>query len=122
MFEPNRSRPRNSEQAPQLRVIPAQASAPSHWNGLVDAANEAAFCSAWLSMQCSRLSGVIAGLLMMPPPARGVTVDSTSWPERNPYLEELMRLAERASLEGRIVVSPGQSDSYSTSAATVGLF
>jgi multidrug resistance efflux pump len=44
---------------------------------------------------------------MMPPPAKGLTVAST-WPPRNPYIEDLLRLAERASLERRTVVSPGR--------------
>ena len=44
---------------------------------------------------------------MMPPPAKQQTVVSTSWPSKNPYLKELMRLAERASVERSIVVSPG---------------
>jgi hypothetical protein len=108
MFEPDRSPPRSSEQAPHLRAIPGRASAPSHWYGLVDAGDEAKFCSAWLSMQCTRISGVMAGLLMMPPPAKGLTVVSTTWPERHPYLDDLMRLAERASLERRTVVSQSQ--------------
>ena len=108
MFEPDRSRPRNSEQASHLRVIAAEPSVSPQRTGLADAGNEAVFCSAWLSSQCTRISGVIAGLLMMPPPAKGLSVASTSWPQRNPYLEDLLRLAERASLERRTVVSPGR--------------
>jgi len=111
MFEPDRSPSAISEQAPQLRVISGQSAARSHWTGLADAQNEAAFCSAWLSMQCTRVSGVIAGLLMMPPPAKGVSVVSTSWPQRNRYLDDLMRVAERASTERRTVVSSGRAHS-----------
>jgi hypothetical protein len=121
MFETDRNRPRSSEQAPQLRVVGAGPSEPSHWTGLADAGNEAVFCSAWLSSQCTRISGIIAGLLMMPPPARGLTVTSTSWPRRNPYVEDLLRLAERASSERRTVVSPGRMGS-DTSVQPVGLF
>ena len=103
----DRSRPRSSEQVPQLRVLAGERAPRSHWTGLADAGNEAAFCSAWLSSQCNRISGVTGGLLMMPPPAKGLSVASTSWPERNPYVEDLLQLAERASLERRTVVSPG---------------
>ena len=114
------ARQRSSEQAPQLRVV-AGKSGPPHWTGLADAGNEAVFCSAWLSSQCTRISGIVAGLLMMPPPAKGLTVASTSWPERNPYVEDLSRLAERASLERRTVVSPGRMGS-DTSVQPVGVF
>ena len=120
MFEADRSRPRSSEQAPQLRVVAGEPG-PPHWTGLADAGNEAIFCSAWLSSQCTRISGIIAGLLMMPPPARGLSVASTSWPQRNPYIEDLLRLAERASLERRAVVSPGRMGS-DASVQPVGLF
>jgi hypothetical protein len=58
---------------------------------------------------------------MMPPPAKGLSVASTSWPARNPYLEDLLRLAERASSERRTVVSPGRM-STDTSVQQVGLF
>src|SRR6266508_85041 len=121
MFEADRSRPRSSEQAPQLRVVAGDPSGPPHWTGLADAGNEAVFCSAWLSSQCTRISGIIAGLLMMPPPAKGLTVTSTSWPRRNPYVEDLLRLAERASSERRTVASPGRIGS-DTSVQPVGLF
>ena len=121
MFEADRSRPRSSEQAPQLRVVAGDPSGPPHWTGLADAGNEAVFCSAWLSSQCTRISGIIAGLLMMPPPAKGLTVTSTSWPRRNPYIEDLLRLAERASSERRTVASPGRIGS-DTSVQSVGLF
>jgi hypothetical protein len=108
MFESDKNRARSSEQAPQLRVV-ATESGPPHWTGLADAGNEAVFCSAWLSSQCTRISGIVAGLLMMPPPGKGRTVASTSWPRRNPYTEDLLRLAERASLERRTVISPGDA-------------
>jgi multidrug efflux pump subunit AcrA (membrane-fusion protein) len=107
MFEPDRSRVRSSEHVPPLRAV----ASVSHWDGLVDAGDEAKFCSAWLSSQCSRISGAIAGLLMMPPPARSARVTSTSWPQRNPHLQELMRIAERASFERQTVTLVGQNGS-----------
>jgi hypothetical protein len=58
---------------------------------------------------------------MMPPPAKGLSVASTSWPQRNPYIEDLLRLAERASLERRAIVSPGRMGS-DTSVQPVGRF
>src|SRR5712691_2901745 len=109
MLEAERSRPRTSEPTPQLRVVAGEPSGPPHWTGLADAGDEAVFCSAWLSSQCELISGIVAGLLMMPPPAKGRSVASTSWPERNPYLKDLMRLAERAAVERETVASPGRA-------------
>ena len=120
MFEPDRSRQRSSEQAPQLRVVAGELG-PPHWTGLADASNEAVFCSAWLSSQCTRIPGIVAGLLMMPAPAKGLTVASTFWPQRNPYVQDLLRLAERASSERRTVVSPGRTG-FDTSVPPVDLF
>ena len=122
MFEADRTRPRSSEQQPHLRVVAGGASASPHQTGLADAGNEAVFCSAWLSSQCTRISGIIAGLLMMPPPAKGLSVASTSWPARNPYLEDLLRLAERASSERRAVASPGRKASDTIPTQPAGLF
>src|SRR5215510_11311464 len=120
MFESDRPQARSSERPPQLRVVATESGQP-HWAGLADASNETVFCSAWLSSQCTRISGIVAGLLMMPPPAKGLTVASTSWPRRNPYIEDLLRVAERASLERCMVVSPGRMGS-DTSVQPVGLF
>src|SRR5262249_45061978 len=106
MFEADRNRPRSSEQAPHLRVVGAEPSKPSHWTGLADAGNEATFCSAWLSSQCTRISGIIAGLLMMPPPAKGLSVASTSWPQRNPILKICYGFAPAPPLGRAAVVSP----------------
>src|SRR5262245_58660415 len=120
MLESDRPQARSSERPPQLRVVATESGQP-HWAGLADASNEAVFYSAWLSSQCTRISGIVAGLLMMPPPAKGLTVTSTSWPRRNPYIEDLLRLAERAALERCTVVSPGRICSDS-SVQPVGLF
>jgi hypothetical protein len=65
----------------------------------------------------------VAGLLMMPPPAKGRSVASTSWPERTVYLEDLLRLAERAAFDRRPVATPNRSAVTQLPAAPpVGLF
>src|SRR5947207_2233570 len=115
MFEQEPTQARNAKPATPIRFVSTQPSSVSHWDGLAHAEDEAKFCSAWLSMQCTRIPGVAAGLLMMPPPAKGLSVASTSWPERNPFLQEMMRLAERASVEGRAGVSPGRTASHGPS-------
>jgi multidrug resistance efflux pump len=63
----------------------------------------------------------MAGLLMMPAPAKGLTVATTTWPERHPYLKELMRLAEHASLERRTIVSQSQIVADAGSTQSFGL-
>src|SRR5436190_3193516 len=119
MFESDKTRVRASEPVPPLRVIPADHAVVSHWGGLSDAENEARFCAAWLSSQCSRISGAMGGLLMMPPPAKGISATSTSWPEQNPHLQELMRIAERASLDNRTVAAADRNGSGTTQAQAV---
>jgi multidrug efflux pump subunit AcrA (membrane-fusion protein) len=121
MFEPDRARPRSSEQTPQLRVIATKPSSPSQLSGLEDAANEADFCLAWLTLQCNRTPGATAGLLMMPPPGDAVSVATTSWPEQNPYVTDLMRLAERATLERRVAVSSDRIGSESSAGFLIAL-
>src|SRR5262245_34387379 len=99
MLERNRGL---TEPLTQMRVITSGPEA--QWSGLADAADEARFSSAWLSAQCSRIPGILGALLMIPAPARGLRVASTSWPSRNPHIEDLMRLAEQASTQRRTVV------------------
>lgn len=115
MLERNRG---PTEPLTQMRVITSEPEA--QWSGLADAADEARFSSAWLSAQCSRISGLLGALLMIPAPARGLRVASTSWPSRNPYLEDLMRLAEQASAQRRTVIQVRRElDPISTSACGV---
>jgi RND family efflux transporter MFP subunit len=102
MLERNRDPIWAAEPPSPMRVITSEPAA--YWSGLADAADEAKFSSAWLAAQCARISGVLGALLMMPPPGRGVSAAATSWPSRNPYVEDLMRLAEQASAQRRTVV------------------
>jgi multidrug resistance efflux pump len=90
--------------------------AEAFWNGLSDAADDGRYTSAYLSAQCARISGALAGLVMLPAPAPGRSVNSTIWPERNPYVQELLKLAEEASrrketvtASAALVSQPGQA-------------
>ena len=94
---------------------------PPDWAGLTDASDEASFCSAWLASQCALIPNIVAGLLLVPPPAKGVSVTSTSWPERNPYFSDLTRISERAALERRAVFSPSQPGIASGGARSLAL-
>jgi hypothetical protein len=108
MSEPDRSRSANAEPALQLRVAPAEPSTSPHWHGLLDAANEAAFGSAWLALLCNRIAGVTAGLLIIPPADANARRLSVTWPARDLDVGDLSRLAERAYAERRAVVAPGR--------------
>lgn len=108
MSEPDRARAVNAEPAPQLHVVPAEPSTAPHWRGLLDASNEAAFGSAWLALQCSRIAGVAAGLLLIRPVASDAQCLSLTWPARDIQVGDLSRLAEQALAERRVIVAHGR--------------
>jgi len=94
--------------APQLRRVPADRTSSPHWQGLLNAENEAAFVAAWLALQCSRIAGVSAGLLFMRRVDSAAPLLSVTWPPRDVDASDLMRLAETAYAERRLVVAPGR--------------
>ena len=72
MLELDRDRIGKSHHAPQLRVVREQPAVSVHWNNLADAGNEAAYCSAWLSLQCASIAGVTAGLVVRRADGQGI--------------------------------------------------
>lgn len=92
----------------QLKVVHPEVLGSPHWRGLVDAGNETDFGFAWLALQCSRIHGLTAGMLLLPPVNSEAASVSVAWPARELDLGDLARLAERAFAERRIVVAPGQ--------------
>ena len=54
---------------------------------------------------------------MMPAPARGLSVASTSWPDRNPYLQYLVDLSERASAQKGTVIGRRELESHAALSA-----
>jgi Barrel-sandwich domain of CusB or HlyD membrane-fusion/GAF domain len=108
MSEPDLSRSANGDPAPQLRIVPAETSTSSHWHGLRDAEEEAAFGSAWLALQCNRIAGAAAGLLLVRQGDAGARRLSVTWPGRDLGSGDLLRLAETAYAERRMVVAPGR--------------
>jgi hypothetical protein len=89
-------------------MVPADTSVSTHWQGLLDAGNEAAFGSAWLALQCSRIPGVVAGLLLIPQVDASARRLSATWPAGDLDVGDLSQLAERAHAEHRIVVASGR--------------
>ncbi|QEL25115.1 HlyD family efflux transporter periplasmic adaptor subunit [Bosea sp. F3-2] len=108
MSEPDRGRAANADPPLQLHVVPAEPSTSPHWRGLLDAGNEAAFGSTWLALQCSRIAGVAAGLLLIRPVHSDAQCLSLTWPARDIQVSDLSRLAEQAFAERRVVVAPGR--------------
>src|SRR5262249_6114041 len=108
MSEPDLTRSPNADPAVQLRIVPAEATMSAHWHGLLDAANEAAFGAAWLALQCSRIAGVAAGLLIIPQADVSARRLSVRWPEGDLDVGDLTRLAELALADHRMVVAHGR--------------
>jgi hypothetical protein len=108
MSEPDRSRLANADLAPQLRVVSADLSTSPLWRGLLNAENEAAFCSAWLTLQCSQIVGATAGLLVIQQTNATSQRLSVNWPARDLDIRDLSRQAERAYAERSIVIAPGR--------------
>ena len=50
---------------------------------MADAGNEAAYCSAWLSLQCASIAGVTAGLVVLRQADKASPAVSASWPAQN---------------------------------------
>lgn len=104
MLSRNRNQLGSRGQTPYPRAIPADPSPPIPWKELADASNEEAFCSAWLSYQCSRIAGVTAGLITIRRPGMIAPAVSVSWPIKDTErVGALAKIAERAALERRII-------------------
>lgn len=108
MFEPDRGRTANAEPPPPLHVVPVEPSTSPHWRGLLDAGHEAAFGSAWLALECNRIAGVAAGLLLIRPAVSDAPCLSLTWPARDTQVSDLSRLAGQALAERRVIVAPGR--------------
>ena len=110
MLEPERQGLAKSHYPPQLQIVPKQEDISTHWTRLADVGNEAAYCAAWLSLQCTRLAGVTAGLLMLRQEDKPSPAVSASWPAGSAAslndFGELCELAKRAFQEQRTIVFP----------------
>src|SRR5262249_34006688 len=64
--------------------------------------------AAWLALQCSRIAGVAAGLLIIPQADVSARRLSVRWPEGDLDVGDLTRLAELALADHRMVVAHGR--------------
>jgi hypothetical protein len=108
MSEPDPSRAANFNRAAQLQEVPKETCASPHWHGLLDPGNETAFGSAWLALQCGRIPGAVAGLLLISQVHAGAPPLTVKWPEGNLDTDDLRRLAELAAADRRITVAHGR--------------
>jgi RND family efflux transporter MFP subunit len=102
-------------------MVPARPAGSPHWLALAAADNEAAYCSAWLALQCSQLPAVSAGLLTVRGADGTLPPASATWPRSNLDLRDLSQLAQRAYSERRTIVSPGRIGTDPSHPQPVGL-
>jgi len=77
---------------------PAAAPADSAWARLTEAEDAAAYCRAWLALQCEQVGGVRAGLLLLESQSRSF-VPAAVWPGDYTDVTYLGKLAERCLRE-----------------------
>src|SRR5262245_49388092 len=81
-------------------------STSSSWNCLANAEDEPAFCSAWLSLQCSRIEGATTGVLVLQPSEKGAQRRVALWPApAHSDFVALSAMAERTLLQRRAISS-----------------
>ena len=67
------------------------------WRQFAEATTQEAFCSSWLSLQCSIVSGVAGGVVLLGSPEEGRPYAPVAfWPDRQRDLKHLAEVAERA--------------------------
>ncbi|MBE0616170.1 MAG: HlyD family efflux transporter periplasmic adaptor subunit [Burkholderiales bacterium] len=71
------------------------------WSNFTSAESDEAFCRAWLALQCSMVTGVSAGLLLLRDAAGDSFVPAAVWPDNRRDLSYLTEAAERALSQGR---------------------
>jgi len=72
------------------------------WRQFAEAATQEAFCSSWLSLQCSQIDGVGGAVVLLGSPDEGRPFTPVAfWPDRQHDLKHLAAVAERALAERR---------------------
>jgi RND family efflux transporter MFP subunit len=77
------------------------------WRKFGAATSVEGFCSTWLALQCRKIRGVAAGMLVLGSPEQDRAFAPVAfWPGKDPDLKRLAEVAERALKERRGVVIP----------------
>lgn len=88
------------------------------WRQFIGADTPEAFCKGWLALQCSMLTDVRAGMVLLGSPDRGPYTPAAVWPHTGRSVRHLTAAAERALRERRGLLikndSPHDSDTAST--------
>ncbi|OGA04957.1 MAG: hypothetical protein A3H35_11385 [Betaproteobacteria bacterium RIFCSPLOWO2_02_FULL_62_17] len=71
------------------------------WAAFASASSDDAFCAAWLTLQCSLITGVQAGLLLLHDEASQTYVPAAVWPDPRRDLSYLTEAAERSLSQRR---------------------
>src|SRR5262249_54388710 len=119
MSEPDRSRTVSTDQAPRPHGVSVEPAA--NFRKLSDTKDEPGFCSAWLSLQCARIPGATAALILIRQAAAAAPVLAATWPDQNLDRAEITAVAERAYSERRTVVALGRTGPDTSPAQPVGL-
>jgi multidrug resistance efflux pump len=84
------------------------------WRQFAAATEPESYCQSWLALQCSLISGVSMGVVMLKMSADAAFTPVAFWPDVPQYREYLAEAAKRMLLEGRGVVlkraAPGLDD------------
>jgi GAF domain-containing protein len=82
------------------------------WTEFTAAADDDTFCRAWLALQCTMITGVSSGLLLLRDTARESYVPAAVWPDLHKDVSYLGQVAEKALTEQRgTVLGLGAEDS-----------
>jgi multidrug resistance efflux pump len=121
MAEPDRSQSVSADPAPSPQGVSAEPPAAANFKTLSDPNDEQGYCSAWLSLQCARIPGAVAALILIRQPPSAAPVLTATWPDPNLDLGELTAVAERAYAEHRTVAALGRTGPDTSPAQPVGL-
>ena len=65
------------------------------WSGFIDADEREDYSRYWLTLQCSILSNVLQGIVVLADPGKGSYSPSAKWPEKGGNPERLAEISER---------------------------
>jgi RND family efflux transporter MFP subunit len=80
------------------------------WTTFVEAATVETFCQSWLALQCGKIGGVRAGLLLLGPPDHGPFRPMATWSGGRRHLKHLTKTAERTLSERRGLLVKAEAD------------
>lgn len=83
---------------------PGEATAQALWQQFAVADTPERYCQIWLALQCNMIAGVSVGMVVLKQSADAAFMPVAFWPNAPTDRRHLAAVAERAHLEGRVVV------------------